>query len=77
MRRWLAPLYHGEAGSMQADWIILASVLLLGATAGLAAFHQTAQHEWQAASLCLEGRRLPSTLPPPAQAGLIQVVCRP
>jgi Flp pilus assembly pilin Flp len=56
MRKLLTRLWRGEAGTMAVEWVVVASILLLGAAAGLAALHTTVNAETQAMTAPLEGR---------------------
>jgi hypothetical protein len=41
---------------MSVEWVVIASVLLLGAAAGLAAFHTTVHAEWEAITISADTR---------------------
>jgi hypothetical protein len=56
MRKFLNLLWYDEAGSATVEWVIVASVLLLGAAAGLAALHGTVNAECQAITASVDGR---------------------
>ncbi len=56
MRKWLISLWSGEAGSLEVDWLVIASVLLLGAIAGLAASHTASNAEFQAVTALVQDR---------------------